>query len=72
MATVGDSTDLKGTKRPNEDPILVSVHIFKPVIVIKRPSKISLPLNVHPNNACNIFSLFFINDNLNILIKNIN
>ena len=70
MATVGDSTDPKGTKRPNEDPILVSAHIFKPVVVIERPPKICFSLNVYSNDACGIFSLFFTNDVLNILIKN--
>ena len=72
MATIGDSTDPKGTKRPNEDPILVSAHMFKPVIVAERLSKICLPFTVRPNNAYSIFSLFFINDVLDILVKNTN
>ena len=72
MTTVGDSTDPKGTKRPNEDPILVSAHIFKPVVVIERSPKIYFSLKVHPNNVYGIFSLFFTNDILNIFIKNTN
>ena len=72
MATVGDSTDPKGTKRPNKDLILVSAHIFKPVVVIERPPKICLPLNIYPNDVYGIFSLFFINDILDILTKNTN
>ena len=72
MATVGDSTDPKGTKRPNKNPILVSAHIFKPVVVIERPPKICFPLNIYPNDAYGIFSLFFINNVLDILTKNMN
>ena len=72
MATVGDSTDPKGTKRPNEDPIIVSVHTFKPVVVAERPSKICLPLNISPDDVYGIFSLFFTNDVLEMLVKNTN
>ena len=72
MATVGDSTDPKGTKCLNEDLILVSAHIFKPVVVIERPPKIYFPLNVYPNDVYGIFSLFFTNDVLDILTKNMN
>ena len=72
MATIGDSTDPKGTKRPNEDPILVSAHIFKPVVVVERPLKICLPLSVRLNDAYSIFSLFFTNDVLAMIIENTN
>ena len=72
MATVGDSTDPKDTKRPNKNLIIVSAHIFKPVIVAERLSKIYFPLNISPNNVYNIFSLFFINNVLEILAKNTN
>ena len=72
MATAGDPTDPRGTKRPNEDPILESTHTFRPVIVAERPSRICLPLTVRPNDAYGIFSLFFNDDVLNVLIKNTN
>ena len=72
MATIGDSTDPKGTKRPNKDPILVSAHIFKPIVVTERPSKIYLPLSVRSNDTYGIFSLFFTNDVLAMIIKNTN
>ena len=72
MAIIGDSTDPKGTKRPNKNLILVSVHMFKLVIVAEHPSKICLPSTVRPNNAYGIFSLFFTNNVLNMLIKNTN
>ena len=72
MATVGDSTNPKSTKRPNKDPIIVSTHTFKPVVVAEHPSKIYLPLNISPNNAYGIFSLFFINNVLEMLAKNTN
>ena len=72
MATIGDSTDPKGTRRPNEDPILVSAHTFKPVIVAERPSKICLPSNIRPNDAYGIFSLIFTNDVLAMIAENTN
>ena len=72
MATVGDSTDPKGTKRPNKNPIIVSTHTFKPIVVTERPSKIYLPLNISFDNVYGIFSLFFINDVLEMLAKNTN
>ena len=72
MAIIGDSTDPKGTKRPNEDPILVSTHMFKSVIVAEHLSKICFPFNVRPNNVYSIFSLFFINNVLDMLVKNKN
>ena len=72
MATIGDFTDPKGTKRPNKNPILVFIHMFNPVIVAEYFSKICLSSTVCPNNIYGIFSLFFINDVLDILIKNIN
>ena len=72
MATVGDPTDPKGTRRPDDGPITVSAHRFKPVAVAECPSKICLPPTIRPNNACGIFSLFFINDVLEMLIKNTN
>ena len=72
MATVGDSTDPKGTKRPNKNPIIVSTHTFKLIVVTERPSKICLPLNISPADAYGIFSLFFTNDVLEMLAKNTN
>ena len=72
MATVGDSTDPKGTKQPNKNPIIVSTHIFKPAIIAERLSKIYLPLNISFDNIYGIFSLFVINDVLEMLAKNTN
>ena len=72
MATVGDSTDPQGTRRPNEDPIQVSVRTFKPVIVAERPPKICLPKDILPDNAYGIFSLFFTNEILETIAKNTN
>ena len=72
IATIGDSTDPKGTRRPDKDPILVSAHTFKPIIVIECPSKIYLPLNIWPNDVYGIFSLFFTNDMLAMIAENIN
>ena len=40
MATTGDPTDPRGTKRPNKDPILVSSHTFRPVIIVEHPCKV--------------------------------
>ena len=72
MATTGDPTDPRGNKRPNEDPILVSSHTFRPVIVTERPCKVCLPVNIHPKNAYGIFSLFFNDEVLTVLVKNTN
>ena len=71
MATIRDSTDPKCTKRPNKDLILVSTHMFKLVIITEYSLKICLTSTVRPNNIYSIFSLFFTNDVLDILIKNI-
>ena len=72
MATTGDPTDPRGTKRLNKDPILVSTHIFKPVIIIKYPCKVCLSSHIQPNNTYSIFSLFFTYKVLTIIIKNTN
>ena len=72
MATVGDSTDPQGTKRPNEDPILEIAHIFHPVVVADRPPKPCLPSNVPPIDAYGIFSLFFTDEVLETIIQNTN
>ena len=72
MATTGDSTDPRGTKRPNKDPILVSLHIFRPIIVAEYPCKVCLPSNIYSKNVYGIFSLFFNNEVLSVLVKNTN
>ena len=72
MATIGDSTDPKGTKRPNKDSILVSTHTFRPIAVAERLYKAYLPSNIRPNNIYSIFSLFFTIDVLETITKNIN
>ena len=72
MATTGDPTDPRGTKRPNEDPILVSAHTFRPVITIERPCKVCLPSHIQPNDAYGIFSLFFTHEVLAVIVKNTN
>ena len=72
MATVGDPTDPRGTKRPNKNPILVSTYIFRLVIVIEHPCKVCLPPEIRPDYAYGIFSLFFSNKVLAIIIKNTN
>ena len=72
MALIGDSTDLEGTKRPNEDSISDSADVFHPVIVVERPSKPNLPTNISPTDAYGIFSLFFTTDILETIAKNTN
>ena len=72
MATVGDPTDPRGTKWPNKNSILVSTYIFRLVIVIKLPYKVYFPAEICPNNIYGIFSLFFSNEVLTIIIKNTN
>ena len=72
MVIIGDFIDLEDTKRPNKNLILVSTHMFKLVIVAEYFSKIYLPSTVRPNNIYGIFPLFFINNMLDILVKNIN
>ena len=72
MATVRDPTDPKGTRRPDNGPITMSAHRFKPITIAERSLKIYLPLTIRPNNACGIFSLVFTNGILNMLVKNKN
>ena len=72
ITITGDPTDPRGTKRPNKDLILVSSHTFRPVIVAEYPCKVCLPLNIYPKDIYSIFSLFFNNKVLSILIKNTN
>ena len=72
MATIEDSTDPRGTQRPKEDPIHQSAHTFKPVIIIERPCKVCLPSNIQPNDVYAIFSLFFSDAVLDVLIKSTN
>ena len=72
METTGDSTDPRGTKRPLEDPILVSTDVFRPVIVVNRPPKVCLPLHLQPSDAYGLFSLFFNDHMLDTIAKHTN
>ena len=72
MATTGDPTDPRGTKRPTEDPILESSHTYRPIKVAKRQSKICLPAHIRLDDAYSIFCLFFNDEALDIIIKNTN
>ena len=72
MAIIGDPTDPQGTKRPNKDLILVYTHTFKPVIVADYSSKPCLPSNIPASNIYSIFSLFFTNNVLKIIVENTN
>ena len=72
MATTGDPIDPRGTKRPNKGLILESTHTYKLILITKRPSRPYLPLNIYPDDLYAIFSLFFTDKVLNIIIKNIN
>ena len=72
IATTGDPTNPRDTKRPNKDLILVSSHTFRPIIVTECLCKVCLPSNIYPKNVYDIFSLFFNNEVLSVLIKNTN
>ena len=72
MAIIKNSTDPKNTKRPNKNPILVSTYIFNLVIIAERSPRIYLPESISPKNIYSIFSLFFTNDILETITKNIN
>ena len=72
MATVGDPTDPRGTKRLYKNPISIFIDIFKPILVLKYYTKVCLPPNIHFNNVYGIFSLFFSRDVLGVIIKHIN
>ena len=72
MAITNNPTNPRGTKRPLKNPVLEYTNTFRSIIVINCPCNVNLPLNIQFNNAYNIFSLFFNNEVLNILIKNIN
>ena len=43
MAIIRNFIDPNGTKHPNKNPILVSIYMFKLVIVIERLLKICFP-----------------------------
>ena len=72
MATIGDSTDPQGTRRPNEGPIRKTAHKLKPVCVAERPPRPCLPSHTAPKDACGRFSLFFTNDVLEVIVQNTN
>ena len=72
MATVGDLTDPRDTKRPYKNPISVSVDIFKPILVPEHHAEVCFPPNIYPNNVYGILSLFFSRDVLDVIIKHIN
>ena len=72
MAIVRDSRDPQGTKRPNKDPTIDIVQIFNSVIVVDRPLKPCLPLNIFSNDLYAIISLFFTNEVLQIIAENTN
>ena len=72
MAIIRDFIDPQSTKYPNEDLILESTHIFKLIIVTDYPLKLNLPTNISPINIYGIFSLFFTNNILGTITKNIN
>ena len=59
MDVTGDPTDPVSTKRPLEDPILVSHHTFRPVSVANRPPSVCLPADLQASDAYGlILSLF--------------
>ena len=68
ITTVGDSTDSRGTKRPNKDLIFIFCYLFKPVIIIDCLTKIYLPPDIYANNVYSIFFLFFTKEVLDIII----
>ena len=69
---VRDSTDPLGALRPYEAPGIESSYTFSPRIVGDRPYKMNLPPNVKPDDAYAIFSLFFTDDILAIIVRHIN
>ena len=60
MATVGNLTDPRGTKRLYKDPISVSINIFNPILVPECHAEVCLPPTIRPDNAYRIFSLSFL------------
>ena len=72
MATVGDPTDPRGTKRPCEDPISVFIDVFKPILFPERYAEVCFSPNIYPDNVYGISSLFLSRDVLNVIIKHIN
>ena len=72
MATVGDPTDPRGTKRPCKDPISVSINVFKPILVPEHHAEVCLPPNIYPDNVYERFSFYFSRDVLSVIIKHTN
>ena len=69
---VGNFINPQRTQRPKEAPLKEEYHKFHPIQIPDYPHKLQLPLNIYINNAYALFSLFFIDQILNIIIQNIN
>ena len=72
MATFGDLTDPRGTKRPCKNLISVSIDVFKPILIPEPYAEVCFLPNIYPDNTYRIFSLFFSRDMLNVIIKRTN
>ena len=72
MPIVGDFTDPQSIKRLNNNPILASTYICKLIIIIEYFLRLYSLLNTFSKNIYGIFSLFFTNNMLEIIVKNTN
>ena len=70
--TVGDITDPEGTLRPDEPILATATAQFMPVQMDNRSQKICLPRHIQPKDAYGIFSLFFSDDVLAMIVQNTN
>ena len=60
MATVGDLTDPRGTKRPYNDLISLFIDVFKPILVPEYYAEVYFPLNIRLYNVYRIVSFFLV------------
>ena len=69
---IGDITDPTGTLRPDEPTVEAATHKFRPIQVEERSQTVHLPRHIKPNDVYGIFSLFFDEQILAILVQNTN
>ena len=71
-SAVGDSTDFKGTLRPNLSSESVISVKFQPLKCFSFDHQINLPPSIDSHDAFSIWSLFFMTEQLQIIMDNTN
>jgi hypothetical protein len=69
--TVFDSTD-KGTLRPNENLLCNQGDLFKPMQLPDWGWEINLPNNISPDNPITLFTLYYMPEIVDLIVKKTN